>query len=197
MEPWYGSIARTNNDPFTLRPSSVEDIQTSQQMWISIEDIQKYFCVRHILKLWFQSSEVYCMVPINRTPVMISVNGLLPFLWEWTCWRNSKLSNKISWALPMKLPTSECLKQDPINDKSTVVQVMAWCRWATSHFLKQCWFISMLSYVINRPQWINLSKTTPQYVPNQCVWNWLWYNRVSCLIAIYAQTCPLFPMIWF
>ena len=28
---------------------------------------------------------------------------------------------------------------DFTDDKSTLVQVMAWCRQATSHFLRQCW----------------------------------------------------------
>ena len=31
-----------------------------------------------------------------------------------------------------------------IDDKSTLVQVMAWCRQATSHYLSQCWLRSVL-----------------------------------------------------
>ena len=34
------------------------------------------------------------------------------------------------------------------------VQVMAWCREATSHYLSQCWPISMSPYGITRPQWV-------------------------------------------
>ena len=41
-----------------------------------------------------------------------------------------------------------------INDKSTLVQVMAWCHQATSHYLSQCWPISMLPYGVNKPQCI-------------------------------------------
>ena len=41
------------------------------------------------------------------------------------------------------------------DDKSTSVQVMAWCRQATSHYLIQCWPSSMLPYGITRPQWVN------------------------------------------
>ena len=40
---------------------------------------------------------------------------------------------------------------------STLVQVMAWCRQATSHYLSQCWPTSMLPYDITRPQWVNVS----------------------------------------
>ena len=31
------------------------------------------------------------------------------------------------------------MPHDPIDDKTTLVQVMAWCRQASSHYLKQCW----------------------------------------------------------
>ena len=41
------------------------------------------------------------------------------------------------------------------DDKSTLVQVMAWCRQATSHYLSQCWPRSLLPYDITRPQWVN------------------------------------------
>ena len=37
------------------------------------------------------------------------------------------------------------------DDKSTLVQVMAWCRQAPSHYLSQCWPRSMSPYA----QWVN------------------------------------------
>ena len=45
--------------------------------------------------------------------------------------------------------------QDLTDDKSTLVEVMAWCRQATSHYLNQCWPRSMLPYGVTRPQWVN------------------------------------------
>ena len=42
-----------------------------------------------------------------------------------------------------------------MSDKSTLVQVMAWCRQATSHYLSQRWPRSMSSYGVTRPQWVN------------------------------------------
>ena len=39
---------------------------------------------------------------------------------------------------------------DLIDDKSTLVQVMAWCRQATSHYLSQCWPRSMSPNGITR-----------------------------------------------
>ena len=42
---------------------------------------------------------------------------------------------------------------DLTDDKSTLVQVMTWCRQATSHYLSQCWPSSMSPYGVTRPQW--------------------------------------------
>ena len=41
------------------------------------------------------------------------------------------------------------------DDKSTLVQVMAWCRQTTSHYLSQCWPSSMSPYGVTRPEWVN------------------------------------------
>ena len=40
---------------------------------------------------------------------------------------------------------------NPIDDKSTLVQVMAWCRQAPSHYWNQCWSRSVSPNGINRP----------------------------------------------
>ena len=50
------------------------------------------------------------------------------------------------------------MPQDLTDYKSTLVQVMAWCRQATSHYLSQCWPRSMSPYGVTRPQWV---KTLP------------------------------------
>ena len=44
------------------------------------------------------------------------------------------------------------IPKDFTDDKSTLVQVMAWCHQATSHHLSQCWPRSMSPYGISRPQ---------------------------------------------
>ena len=41
---------------------------------------------------------------------------------------------------------------DFTDDQSTLVQVMAWCRQATSHYLSQCWPGSLTPYGFTRPQ---------------------------------------------
>ena len=44
---------------------------------------------------------------------------------------------------------------DLTHVKPTLVQVMAWCRQATSHYLSQCWHRSMSPNGVTRPQWVN------------------------------------------
>ena len=52
------------------------------------------------------------------------------------------------------------MPQDLTDDKSTLVQVMAWCRQATSHYLSQCWFSSLLPYGVARPKWVKFKSTS-------------------------------------
>ena len=47
------------------------------------------------------------------------------------------------------------MPRDLIDDESALVQVMAWCRLATSHYLNQCGLISMTPHGITKPQWVN------------------------------------------
>ena len=47
------------------------------------------------------------------------------------------------------------MPQDLTDDKSTLVQEMAWCRQATTHYLSQCWLSSLSPYGAARPQWVN------------------------------------------
>ena len=46
------------------------------------------------------------------------------------------------------------MSRDLTDDKSTMVQVMAWCRQATSHYLSRCWPRSLSPYGVTRPQWV-------------------------------------------
>ena len=54
------------------------------------------------------------------------------------------------------------------EDKSTLVQVMAWCRQATSHYLSQCWPRPMSPYGAIRPQWVRCLHSVALAFP--CAW---------------------------
>ena len=46
------------------------------------------------------------------------------------------------------------MQQNLANEKSTLLQMMAWCHQATSHCMSQCWPRSLSPYGITRPQWV-------------------------------------------
>ena len=85
---------------------------------------------------------------------------------------------------------------DLSDDKSILVQVMACCHQATSHYLNQCWPRSLPPYSATRPQWIN--KTYPKIktpiISSTCVWSsnelkrldymtWYQCSRVPAMVA--------------
>ena len=51
--------------------------------------------------------------------------------------------------------TLRWMPRNLMDNKSTLVQVMAWCRQTTSHYLSQCWPRSLPIYGVTRPQWVN------------------------------------------
>ena len=50
---------------------------------------------------------------------------------------------------------------DLSDDKSTLVQVMAWCHQVTSHYMNQCWPRSLPLYGVTRPQWVKCLLLNP------------------------------------
>ena len=63
----------------------------------------------------------------------------------------------ISWIDTLSNSCETALRsmpQNPSDDKSTLVQVMAWCRQAASHYLSQCCPKSLSPYGVTRPQWV-------------------------------------------
>ena len=59
-----------------------------------------------------------------------------------------------AWGVPYEIAL-RWMPLDLTDDKSTLVQVMAWCCQATSHYLSQCWPRSMSPNGVTRPQWVN------------------------------------------
>ena len=94
------------------------------------------------------------MVAIFFWPVCI--NLLAPGKFEWNFW--SLIFQIISvidgWGIFCEL-AHRWISLNLTNDKSTLVQVMAWCHQATSHYLSQCWPRLLSPYGVPRPQWVN------------------------------------------
>ena len=67
----------------------------------------------------------------------------------------SVISEHMSWISFMITSCEIALRwmqQNTFDDKSTSVQVMAWCCQAPSHYMSQCWHSSMSPCGITRPQ---------------------------------------------
>ena len=110
---------------------------------------------------------IFCEIPLRWMTVIVqgphwwlvssgSVNSLVPGKFD--CHFRYQIFQIISvingWGISSELAlrwTSLYLT----DDKSTLVQVMAWCRQATSHYLSQWWPRSLLPYGVTRPQWVN------------------------------------------
>ena len=61
------------------------------------------------------------------------------------------------WGISCEINTLRWLSLDLTDGKSTLVQVIAWCCKAASHFLSLCWPRSMSPYGVTRPQRVKFS----------------------------------------
>ena len=70
------------------------------------------------------------------------------------------------------------MPQELTDDKSTLVQVMAWCCQATSLYLNKCWSRSPTPYGVTRPEWVNVGNTTME-LRHPCLWTSNLNNEIS------------------
>ena len=121
----------------------------------------------------------------------------------WPPWRCGSNFTSIFFKLVLWIDTwgdgLKLIPQNPIDDKSTLVQIMSWCQ-ATSHYLGQCWPRSMSPYGIIRPQWVKHTYTLPSWLSfymyvmsvlekkkPSCV-----YNQPHCFLNGYNVTYKYF-----
>ena len=76
-----------------------------------------------------------------------------------------------------------------IDDKSTLIQAMAWCHQAMSHYLSQFWTRSMSPYGVIRPQGVNCLVAC--YYLLWCMgekhnfsWSDMWFNVCHCFVNL-------------
>ena len=83
------------------------------------------------------------------------VNPLASGIFEWN-FREVlfKLISTIDvWGIACEIAIRR-ISLDLADNKSTLVQIMTWCRQATSHYLSQCWPRSLSPYGITRLHWV-------------------------------------------
>ena len=133
---------------------------------------------------------------------MVSLRGFSPHI-EYKQWTNARNINSLApgkfewnfgylifqiisviegWGISCEL-AHRWMSLHLTDDKSTLVQVMAWCRKATSHYLSQCWPLSPNG--VTRPQWV---KKTGNMSIHVC-------HKFNCRFAViflssYSSTIP-------
>ena len=73
---------------------------------------------------------------------------------------------------------------DFTDNQSTLVQVMAWCRQATSHYLIHCWPRSLSPYDVTRPQWVK--DKAPLNSGHTCV---VWWSLIKLYKHALSKMC--------
>ena len=116
-------------------------------------------------------------------------------------WMNFFISNFLDslvidgWGTSSEIAL-KLLSLDLTDNKSTLVQVMAWCRQATSHYLSQCWLRSMSPYGVTGSQWaITLKqKHNGRHFPDD-TFKWIFLNEnVWISIKISLKFVPRGPI---
>ena len=83
------------------------------------------------------------------------INSLAPGKFEWNfihvIFKQTLVID--GWGISCKIALT-WKPQDLTDDKSSLVQLMAWYRQATSHYLNQSWPSSLSPYGVTRPQWV-------------------------------------------
>ena len=131
-------------------PFCPEGDELKQRYWIYM----KVMGLNPIFKCWFP---MYIGTVLHCDCVdVLTFNSLAPERFEQNF--RQVIFNLISvtdgWGISCKIAL-RWMPLDLPDDKSTLVQVMAWCRQATSHYLSQCWPRFMSPYGVTRPQWVN------------------------------------------
>ena len=96
--------------------------------------------------------------------------------------QNNSSGNRYEMALMLK-------PQNLTNELSIMVQVMAWCHQATSHYLSQCWPRSMSPYGVTRTQWVNTDNKMADTMQATFLKNFLNEN-ICILIKISPNNIP-------
>ena len=113
--------------------------------------------IHRIAHTWEWGS--WCFVSSNfelHSAFAPMINSLPPGKFEWN-FRHVICKQIIvidGWGISCEIALI-WMSLDFTDDQSILVQVMAWCCQATSHYQSQCWPRSVVPYGVTRPQWVN------------------------------------------
>ena len=135
---------------------------------------QKKYCLLRLILVYHPNINIptpnvdrppYCLYVYHQGPsIHWELNGVTntltagKFGWNFMYLILQIISVIDGWGISRELAL-RWMSLDLTDDKSTLVQVMAWCCQATSHYLSQCWPRSMSPYGVIKPQWVNSGKS--------------------------------------
>ena len=136
----------------------------------------------HVQRQWLKSSSNYYITSwqwVNQCFWCLSHHKLtLIFsLVSGRCDCNLRLLIfKLMWRIDIQRISCEIARrwmpQDLTEDKSALVQLMAWCHQETSNYLKQCWPRSMSPYSITSHNGSVLDNPIMTYFSDVCMHPW-------------------------
>ena len=148
-------------------------------MWRSVSDsssAQSSFRglmlgMEHLPPAWCSTDRIWDLTqwPLGDLDSMIYIQYSILFF----CW----VSSDLLIIMPLRWMSTD------LTDDKSLVQVMVWCRQATSHYLSQCWPRSMSPHGVTRLQWVNKSEYKFWIVEK----NFYWFSCkwILLLIAYY------------
>ena len=102
---------------------------------------------------WLVNQHIYGSLGLNE----LTYWGLNEIGWHFA---DKSYMHFIDWKhLKLYWCFNKCVPGDVIGDKSTLVEVMAWCHQAPSHCLYQCWHRFIMPYGITKTQWVKADGT--------------------------------------
>ena len=143
-------------------------------------------------------------------------SSCVPNVWRkqqgWFCLINSLASGKFEWnfrhvifkqILVIDGYGISCeialiwMSLDFTDEQSTLLQVMAWCHQATSHYLSHCWSLSI--YGVTRPQWVLINTVYSKIFLIFCNFSTLkWYRSSESwwMISHMISAMIFLQLIW-
>ena len=110
---------------------------------------------------WVISQILSSVIPRRVNNTLWIICRLTHYPWEMWLWFQMCIFKPLLVSDIVSISSKYChlvnaqlMPHDLTVDKSTLVQVMAWCRQATSNYLSQCWHRSVSPYGVTRPQWV-------------------------------------------
>ena len=108
----------------------------------------------------FIQANVFGIIVCNCQSFCIGLNVFIQLIGPWEIWMKFiyVISKQIlvidDWGISCEIAIIS-MSLNFTDDQSTLVQVMAWCLHATSHYLSQCWHRFLSPFAATRPQWVN------------------------------------------